>query len=542
MSYEGTLRERRSQYDSRYWSLYIIFFVILVGGAPAIAFWLARIIDIDTNVTHQFTHYSEVLVKGDLSEVDITQATALQPAFNNFRLTWTISPFSTHGGLPPPISFPWEEDSVFFSETTRSQLLPNGSGFGTFDANTTAPTINTKPDGSNWGSGSPESVSPGQVIRYPRWGIRIHCRKIPDGERNIIPRSPNNKTYILYPRSTLRDLFVSFRLPFPPILDQPLNTTRYVEPGDSLPSNVDLENTSLAAYFYDNGVAHSFKSTPMSMGAEGNGFVTVEAVLIRLNTSYTPEGQFPKYSEESIPDETGALTRIGYDAAVCLELYEPWIVETYNSSAGPPSSMKIVSKSPQVQTLLKEERIVGAELKGAPDRLNSSGLAPVYDVTHGNSVNQMLKDNGRDSFYVPSPTVVSFTSGQGPQGYTELSEEFFAQARALADASNVLPYFAGTGNILARSFSDRVLATAKIRHEFLAAFIGAVLLTGLIAGLFVPRLPLGVPKRGFELYSWMAAFRGDEVASEMQRSGAEKTMEVKEIEKSMRDSKLRYVF
>jgi len=28
-----------------------------------------------------------------------------------------------------------------------------------------------------------------------------------------------------------------------------------------------------------------------------------------------------------------------------------------------------------------------------------------YETLHGNSVNQILKDNGRDSFYVPSPTV-----------------------------------------------------------------------------------------------------------------------------------------
>lgn len=47
---------------------------------------------------------------------------------------WTLAPFSNHGSLPPAITFQYQNDTVYFSATLVSQLLPNGSGFGTFDS------------------------------------------------------------------------------------------------------------------------------------------------------------------------------------------------------------------------------------------------------------------------------------------------------------------------------------------------------------------------------------------------------------------------
>src|SRR6266446_65700 len=83
-----------------------------------------------------------------------------------------------------------------------------------------------------------------------------------------------------------------------------------------------------------------------------------------------------------------------------------------------------------------------------------------------------MKDNRCDSYYIPSPTVflflsspcltcakndrvqlISFTSGQGLYGYTELSEVYYAKAYVLTKAGNVLPYFAGSGLTLTPSRS-----------------------------------------------------------------------------------------
>lgn len=133
----------------------------------------------------------------------------------------------------------------------------------------------------------------------------------------------------------------------------------------------------------------------------------METVLIRLNTTYAPNGVFVTKSDASVLDGSGRETWIGYDAATCLQLYEPYVVETYNSSLGLPSSTRIVSKGKAIIDLDDKETETRGPLKAsdAERELNSTGLASVYETLHGNSINQMLKDNGRDAYYVPSPTV-----------------------------------------------------------------------------------------------------------------------------------------
>jgi hypothetical protein len=94
---------------------------------------------------------------------------------------------------------------------------------------------------------------------------------------------------------------------------------------------------------------------------DGKGFITVENILVRLNTSFAPNGTFGLKSDQSVPDKDGVATFIGYDAAVCLELYEPWVLEVYNSSVGFPSSMRIVDKAAEIKDMnteqLKEKRL-----------------------------------------------------------------------------------------------------------------------------------------------------------------------------------------
>ncbi|GLB33262.1 hypothetical protein LshimejAT787_0101460 [Lyophyllum shimeji] len=539
--YPGTSRRSRGHYDSRPWSLVILFFLALVGIAASLPFILGRLVDINAVVIHQREYYDEVAILGDNSDADIARATELKPRFDDFALTWTLAPFSTHGGLPPVVSFDWNGDTVYFSETILSQLLSNGSGFGTFATETADPSLKlhstTQPTG--------DAIEPGAVLRFPRWGTRIHCAKIPDPEINIITRSLNTFTYVFTPRAVLESLFTSFGMGYPTTL-MPFNASKVLQLNDTLPVGLDPAQTALGAAFYDNGVGHSFFSSPVSTGEDGNGWVSIEEVLVRLNTTYTPKGKFPRKSDVSVPDKNGGPTWIGYDAAVCVQLFEPWVLEVFNSTTGLPSSMKIVEKGNEIRsmdTAQTQEKLAGWPVTD-PDvnrQLNSSRLADVYACGHTNSVNQMLKDNGRDAFYVPSPTVVSFTDGKGSLGYTELSEKFFAQARGLADASNVLPYFAGSGKTLARRYNDRVLSSASVNPVYMGTYVAFILVVGLVAGFFVPKLPLDVPHRGFEVYSWIAAFHADELIGVGSNTGIARNMELDEIEERMGDLKFRYV-
>ena len=116
------------------------------------------------------------------------------------------------------------------------------------------------------------------------------------------------------------------------------------------------------------------------IGELGTGFVTLETALIRVNTSFAPLGVFPVLSSKYTPDAHGFETFVGYDAVVCLQLYEPWIIEAANGTTTRPVSLRIVEKSAVVQSLVSSQRQVGPTLDADEVKvpLNSTGLAPVY--------------------------------------------------------------------------------------------------------------------------------------------------------------------
>ena len=191
---------------------------------------------------------------------------------------------------------------------------------------------------------------------------------------------------------------------------------------DTIPSNIDpstisyvgefssttlafcASNPRAAAKWWDNSVGASFQTRTI-IGAIGDrGWMTVETVLIRLNTSYTPSGRFPVYSNESVADANGKETRIGYDAAVCVQSYEPWIIEAYNASIGTPSALRIVDKGYNGTSSSPSGEIRGAPIVNTRN-LNTTGKDHAFYVAHDSSVGQMVKDNGRDFSYVPSPIV-----------------------------------------------------------------------------------------------------------------------------------------
>ena len=113
----------------------------------------------------------------------------------------------------------------------------------------------------------------------------------------------------------------------------------------------------------------------------GNGWISAEVVLVRLNSSFVPSGQFPISSEVSQTDATGKETRIGYDAAICVELYEPWIIEAfYNSNLGLVATVRIVEQANTIHDALGEQN-AGVHSGGdVPRVLSSTGKIDPFIV------------------------------------------------------------------------------------------------------------------------------------------------------------------
>ena len=88
-------------------------------------------------------------------------------------------------------------------------------------------------------------------------------------------------------------------------------------------------------------MAHSLNTyLVVSSNESGNEWVEIGIVLVRLDSYWAPNASFSVWSK-SLHD----IGRVGYDAVVCVEMYEPWIVQIYNSSFGVPTTMAIVGKS-----------------------------------------------------------------------------------------------------------------------------------------------------------------------------------------------------
>ena len=134
------------------------------------------------------------------------------------------------------------------------------------------------------------------------------------------------------------------------------------------------------------------------------GWTSVETVLVRLDTLLTPHGRFPVYFNWTWPGESGLISRMGYDAVVCVQKYEPWVVETYNTSTRSTSALGIVGAGST--SLSPNGTIRGAPIVNTTRYLNATGKDIAFSLARQISFSQWTKlTTGRGEPYVPSPTV-----------------------------------------------------------------------------------------------------------------------------------------
>jgi len=98
---------------------------------------------------------------------------------------------------------------------------------------------------------------------------------------------------------------------------------------------------------------------------------------------------------------------VGHDAAVCVQKYEPWIIEVYNTSTGSSFVfLGVVGKGDGSTSLSPSGDIRGAQITNAR-YLNATGKDFVFTAYHRNSIYQFDDANKYgDAYYCfPTPTV-----------------------------------------------------------------------------------------------------------------------------------------
>ena len=191
-----------------------------------------------------------------------------------------------------------------------------------------------------------------------------------------------------------------------------------LDAGDTIPPNIDPSTISLVGGFLlatlaslmsnpRNTVSAPDNNEGVSLHSTGSDFnrdqewTTVETVLIRYNTVFAVNGSFPLYV---------ARTKIGYDAAVCVQKYEPWIIEVYNTTFASPSILRIVEKgNGSTSAPLSGHNVFQGTTVAGTRYLNTTGKSYTFKAAHGNAIHQMMKINdggdGQYWHYVPTPTV-----------------------------------------------------------------------------------------------------------------------------------------
>ncbi|CAE6420807.1 unnamed protein product [Rhizoctonia solani] len=539
--HRGTGRSRRKDYDGAPWSLYIVLFLLTITVSAGLVFAFGRVVEIYTRQVTQSDVYKEVTIIGDLSPDDIERAQLLESTFARYTYTWSLTPFSATAHLPKDRSFrvarpsgSGVEDALHFSETYTRQLVPGGTGFGTFFPNTTAVWANATAVVRR-----PTTMAMGEIIRWPRWGERTVCQTMEE--------IPNNGLVIDAKRNTTQDLTYGFvtKAAIQGLLKHaeisntslaqlpPINFTSYLDPGDEPPAGVRESDVAMMGKWWDNGVAHQFRSEALDRGDGGHGWTILEIILVRLNETHTPLGQFPQY----VPGgDVFTGTRIGLDAALCISEIRPYMLDAYNNTAGLPTTLGYIYDGGSFNTTGK--KMEGEWLKGVQRGLNSSGKWAPFANAHFNARNVILKDNGRDWFYVPNPTVVSFTGNSEPGKYTKLVAAELQDVLGDVDSQHLLPYLVGSQPIVAHLYPDETLAYTKVYLVWLIVTLIVVLVLGFIVAIFVPRLPLGLPRRDFGVFSWIAAIEGDSLVNLPVQVGRYERLE--DLERKAKDVPVKY--
>ena len=204
--------------SSRPWSLFITFYVILILAAAGLPFILGRVINISTRLEHQLETYTETTIWGDLSESDakvtLNQYSSLAASLALFLGINLDNLTSKDTGFYRYLDIRWVDGSIFVASRRTIELqwrqrvlrgivtVPAQARWERFGVVSLEQNgfrcgqTDYSVDGGSVGRIAAEVRGP-RVMRNmrlmfgpmhdrtPRWGIRIHCEKLPEPEKYL---------------------------------------------------------------------------------------------------------------------------------------------------------------------------------------------------------------------------------------------------------------------------------------------------------------------------------------------------------------------
>ncbi|CAD6957330.1 unnamed protein product, partial [Tilletia laevis] len=390
------------------------------------------------------------------------------------KINLTLRPQSTAAlKLPSTVKLllPNQTDQyAYFTEVLPDNFLPQFEGYGSFtnDTHTTSNNaswqdpsreMQKQDDSDKWttivGGSDGKEVTVLRNVRWPRWGIQARCQRLGDLEKYLVldmsltPGSNATDRYsvMFLTRQVLSSILSTLDVSLPSNLQTVVNlTTNYGDLHNVVPLGMDPADIAIAVPFSPNSVAQSFFSTPIMAeddiepdgvnnakfknvpGGAGRGWVQLEVVLIRLNTTLAgPRAEFGMTA--NVYGHDWEFGEVGFDVGICVERFDPYMVEVYQGRS--VQSLRIISQTADSSsgTGLLRSSLVSA---GSAMNLSSQGKNAAFTVAHENARNALLKDNGRDHPWVPNPTLISMSSGGGggPAGYGVLDPERLADMLA----------------------------------------------------------------------------------------------------------------
>ncbi|EGG04116.1 uncharacterized protein MELLADRAFT_89661 [Melampsora larici-populina 98AG31] len=530
-----SMSRSKRPYDKRPWSIYILYFLLIVTFSQAGSFLYGRTVLISSITQPQLEKYHLLPVLGGLSAKDIKYAKDMTTSFTDGS-KWTVSSLSSlitpsTSNLPFISNKTGTKTSITFTQASSEYFSLNPTTVGpasnlwkafenqiSYNLNSNS-NHNLSQDFSlgenllgqeSFGETGLKSV----LIEYPLWGSRVSCKTIDEGQipSQLISRPSSTGSipdyFMVVANQTIKELLDQVEGD-PELVNSNVLFNPTANSSDLTPGQVVI------GPWTDDGVALSFQSFMLDNGTTGQGATAIDFILIRLNTSYINSSQSGPLDYEFETTTSLSDSLVGIDGAICITKVSPYLVRAVDSN-GLVALKEIISEGNNIdQRITNIHEEIEPELlttfDNVEDEITSTGKETVFLNAFLNSRNQLKKDNSRDEPYVPNPTLVQMSTINKQSiiptlAYGKLNSTRTEMVIRSTNSRYFQWYLVGQTRIFGHAYVYRSVAVVKVNILWFTILMITLYFLGLLGILGSPKLPLNLPSQEIRVSTWLSNF------------------------------------